>query len=192
MKRRRNRMKWLGWFVVLALLVTAAVVGYKVWEEYSKDDGVNSSEEEIKDSDSKSDAENGTDSNKLVNDSEDKKDEDDEEEEFPIVMQYEGENPNTSGGITGVVTYAGVSGDTLLIRVNIDQYLASGSCALALSQDGAVFYEETVGVVDSASTATCEGFNIPISKVKTSGTIGIVVLVKLGEKSGVIEGEVSL
>ena len=36
--------------------------------------------------------------------------------------EYAGEDPNEREDLTGVVTYAGVNGNNLMIRVNIDQH----------------------------------------------------------------------
>ena len=95
-------------------------------------------------------------------------------------------------GKCGVVTYAGVNDGVLMVRVNIDQFLTEGNCSLVLAKDGASLYTETVGVVDSSATATCEGFNIQTEKIGASGNIGIRIMIKSGDKSGIIEGEVEI
>lgn len=105
--------------------------------------------------------------------------------------QYDGQNPNTNDQITGVITYAGASGNNLVIRVNIDQYLNGGVCNLALSQNGKAVYGISAPITDSASTATCEGFNIPLAEVP-SGKYQIVINLTSERKSGTIEGTVSL
>ena len=107
------------------------------------------------------------------------------------VVQYDGNNPNEGGQLTGVVTYAGVSGDYLMIRVNIDQYLTSGRCALTLQQTGTEVYNEEVNLVDSASTSTCEGFNVPMSKLG-AGKVTILINLYSGNKTGVINGETEI
>ena len=58
-----------------------------------------------------------------------------EKEEIP---QYDGEDPNMAEELSGALTYVGVSGNNLLIRVNIDQYLSSGTCRLELNRGGQV------------------------------------------------------
>lgn len=183
MRRKRNR-KWIRLVVVLILIAAASVIGYKVWEAYFK------TEEAVIDGGGKEEKPKET----QMEATEASKQETEVfvEEDPKVSPQYDGEDPNKGESLTGVITYAGVSDDVLMIRVNIDQYLASGSCVLTLVQDGAELYDETVGVIDSAATATCEGFNVPVSRVGASGKIGIRILVKSGEKAGIIEGEVKL
>ena len=89
------------------------------------------------------------------------------------------------------MTYAGVLGNDLMIRVNIDQYLSGGSCGLSLIRDDVVQYSNVVNVVDSAATATCEGFNVPIAEIG-SGSYQIIIKITSGEKVGVIRGEVNV
>ena len=113
------------------------------------------------------------------------------------VVQYEGEDPNTEAGLSGVVTYAGVSGEKLMVRVSIDQYLTSGTCELSLKKDGAVIYSDTAGIVGSASTSTCEGFDILTSSLGANGATGagkieININISAGGRSGVISGEAEI
>ena len=124
------------------------------------------------------------------------KKEEEKKEETPVeekekVQQYDGNDPNTANDITGVITYAGVSGDNLMIRVNIDQYLNGGKCTLSLRQGGGNVYGAEANVVDSAATSTCEGFNIPVASLP-KGNINIIIYISSGDKVGEIAGEVTL
>lgn len=186
-RKRRNR-KWLYWVVFVVLAILAAGAGYKVWEVYFREEKV---AQEVS---------GGTDEpvEKPVEKVEDELEVSEEREEevteleIPTKPQYDGTNPNTQSGLTGVVTYAGVNDGVLMVRVNIDQFLTEGNCSLVLAKDGASLYTETVRVVDSAATATCEGFNIQTEKIGASGNIGIRIMIKSGDKSGIIEGEVEI
>ena len=89
------------------------------------------------------------------------------------------------------MTYAGVSGDVLMIRVNRDQYLAEGNCELNLIRNGTVIYSDTTGIVTAATTATCEGFNVPISSL-SNGNYQIVINLSSDNKTGTISGEVNI
>ncbi len=186
-RRRRRSRRWAYWLVVLVLVAVAAGVGYKVWEEYfQKSDTGQAVVDGTKDEEP---AEKPVEPVEPVSPD---GNEEPEEEEIPETKpQYDGANPNTGGDITGVITYAGVSDAMLMIRVNIDQYLAGGNCELTLARDGAALYSESARVADSAATSTCEGFNVPVAKVG-SGKIGIRILVTSGERSGIIEGEADL
>lgn len=173
MSRRRKKKSWISWLIILILLIAAGVVCYFVWEGYFKE----KEPEDVEITDT------------VIDDNSNKG-----EEELPKkgeIVNYEGENPNEQSGITGVVTYAGVSGNDLMIRVNIDQYLNGGECMLLLETAGNVVYSNVASVSDSAATATCEGFNVPTSLLET-GQYNITIEVESGGKKGVISGEVSI
>ena len=121
----------------------------------------------------------------------DGKDEAEKAVEQKKVEQYDGEDPNKAETLSGVVTYAGVSGDKLMIRVNIDQYLEGGECGLTLSRAGASIYSSIANVIENASTATCEGFDVPVSRLG-GGVTEININVNSGERSGTIRGEVNI
>ena len=116
-------------------------------------------------------------------------------EEKPLekepVVQYDGDNPNTNASLTGVVNYAGATANNIIIRVNIDQYIDGGTCKLNLSQNGVVAYTTTSNLIADVTTATCEGFNLPRSVVG-SGNFAISIELSSGDKTGVINGELSL
>ena len=186
MARRKRSRKWIYWVVVILLAAMAVMVGYKVWEGYFKDDRTQVEEETVVEVAQKVEEKESEEAKSEVETVA-------EVEEVPVTRpQYEGVDPNTSGEITGVVTYAGVNADVLMIRVNIDQYLAGGNCVLMVAQDGAELYSEKVRVADSAATATCEGFNVPTAQIAASGRVGIRIMVTSGDKTGIIEGEVNL
>ena len=160
------------------------MIGFLIWQNHNSED--NSSEEGETSKVEEGDAQEGTGSNLVVN----VKAEDEQMEEKKV-PQYDGENPNENNDLSGVVTYAGVNGSTLMIRVNIDQYLNSGVCELALKRGGATIYNSTANIVSSASTATCEGFDVPVNGLG-GGNVEINIKLKAGDKGGVINGEVNI
>ena len=178
-KQKKNK-RWVLRFLMILLFVVAAAVCYLVWDAYFKteksvDEGVAEEVEVVE---------------KPVENS-DVTEVDLEVVEKEKVVQYEGEDPNVSEELTGVVTYAGVSGDNLMIRVNIDQYLESGKCVLSLTRDGNEAYTDEAGIATAASTATCEGFNVPVS-VLGVGDYEIIIRLSAGDKVGTIRGEASI
>lgn len=165
-------------------LVVAGIIVYLVWNNYFRDkrnDNVDEQDTEIVEEKAEED------DVEVIDDSVDER-----ESEKEKVTAYEGDSPNKAEDLTGVVTYAGVApdGKELIIRVNIDQYLGEGSCELNLMRSG-IAYSDMVGIVSSASTATCEGFNIPMSGL-ASGNYKIVVKISSGGKTGTINGEVNI
>lgn len=192
-KRRRNK-KWVYGVVILVLLVVAGIVTYVVWNSYFNKSSDNNSEQELAEVEQKDEKKEETKKQEEVSESSESAEEiieNEREKEKESVVAYEGNNPNNAGGLTGVLTYAGVNGEYLMIRVNIDQYLTSGKCELGITQNGAVVYGETVNIVSAASTATCEGFNVPVSAIG-SGDFEVEIRLNSGEKNGVIKGGVSI
>lgn len=186
-KRKRNKSKkWIFWLMMLVLLVVATIVAYLVWDGYFKNkdsDGSVGPQEvewvEVKEEEGLDKGEEITEKREEVTEGEKK------------VPQYDGEDPNEMDEVSGVVTYAGVNDDKLMIRVNIDQFLDGGECVLNLIQGGAVVYSDIANVVGSATTSTCEGFDVLKSQIG-SGATEIKITVNAGEKAGVINGRVEL
>jgi len=105
--------------------------------------------------------------------------------------QYDGADANVAESLTGVISYAAFSGGKLVIRTNIDQYLSSGSCTLTLS-DGTNVVSYSATIIPEASTSTCEGFDIPESKLTNlERPISITIGLSSGDRSGTITGRVN-
>ena len=165
-RRRRRSKKWLFRLGFLILVVAALVVVYLVWVNYFKDEQkIDEGEEEVV----------------MVEEKQPEEVIDERQAEVvekPETVQYEGEDPNVAEELSGVVTYAGVTGEKLMIRVNINQYLSSGTCELRLLlEDDVVVYSE--------------GFDVPVAGWG-AGKYAIIINMTAGEKTGVINGEVKL
>lgn len=183
-KQRKNYNKWIYWGVGLVVAVVVVVtVGLIV-----KNNSCEKENEEVETS--KVEEKEETEAKKVEETSRDTSVADKAIEEKKV-SQYEGNDPNEAEELTGVITYAGVSGDKLMIRVNIDQFLDAGECKLNLRQAGMNVYNASARVVSSVSTATCEGFDVPLAEVGTGGT-HITITVQAGEKVGTIEGEATI
>ena len=182
-KRHRRSRKWTSWLILPVFLIAAGVVCYLVWDNYFNNKPNEQEEQEQVIAEEKKEKDERL-SNNVV-------EENNSEVDNKKVIQYEGEDPNLSEELSGSVTYAGVLNNRITIRVNIDQYLSDGSCALNLISNGNTVYSESAKVVNSASTATCEGFDVPVSNVGT-GAYGIEIEISSGEKSGIIKGEVEI
>lgn len=187
MPRRKRSRKWLKWVLFLVLIVAAAVVWYFVWDEYFRekpvdDGGANDSTPEV------------------IVDKQDEKSEVEtdltEEEKKDVaekMEQYESEKTETEvNEYTGVLNYVAVNGDKLVVRVSIDQYVNGGTCTLSLRQNEKEVYREVANVADVVSTATCEGFDVPLAEIGASGKLDVVVNVNAVGKSGVISGKVEI
>ena len=165
------------------LILVAVAVCYLVWDAYFR----NKEEKPI--SEEKGNVE-------VVERKDDKQEDKKDEPETEVfekekVVQYDGDDPNEADELTGVITYAGVVGGILRIRVNIDQYLSSGDCVLSMKQNGVEIYGDEAIIIDSASTATCEGFDVRVELLNV-GSTEIVITLKSGERTGVIRGEVTI
>ena len=180
-KRRRRNKKWLKVILFLILIIVAGVVCFLVWDSYFKDDNSEVESEVIE---------------QPIVEQDGIKTEIEAEENVEVVekeevLQYDGADPNESVDLTGVITYTNVANGVLTIRVNIDQYISSGSCELILVRGGAEIYSETVQMIDSASTSTCKGFDVSTDGLG-SGSTSIIINLSGDNKNGVISGEVVL
>ena len=132
----------------------------------------------------------------MIQSDEGKKEEANDDREYPEenpqrTEQYDGEDPNVAEQLSGAITHAGVENDRLIIRLNIDQYLEGGECGLVIKQNGAIIHEEVTGIVSNVTTATCEGFDLPVGLVG-NGHFDIVVSISANDKNGIITGEVDI
>lgn len=112
------------------------------------------------------------------------------EEEKEISLPYEGESVNEAQSLSGAITYNGVSGDNLVIRTSINQYLSTGTCALSIT-NGSRTITRTSNIIANPSSSACEGFDIPTSEVG-SGSWDISVTLSSGDRSGTLTGKVSI
>ena len=180
-KRRRNH-KWVFKVVFLTLLIIAGIICYLVWDNYFRDKKIDYNKESQE---------------QVINDKEttgekqEEQQESGQEDDGKKTKQYEGDDPNLKEELSGSVTYAGKLDNRITIRVNIDQYLGDGECKLNLMNGDAVVYSETAKIVNAASTATCEGFDIPTSSVG-AGNYTILIDLSSGGKKGTIKGEIKL
>lgn len=184
MPKRKRNFRWVKWLIILALIVGAIVVVVLVKNNFNKkidnNDGqtsnVNKSEE--KKTENKTENQDSGDTEKTQ----------EQEQKAP---QYEGESPNKSETLTGLITYADVVNDELVIRVNIDQFLQSGSCNLTISRNGVTHYSQSVGIQESVTTSTCDGYKIPVSEL-SKGDFVVEINLDSDSKSGKITGKVRI
>ena len=181
-KKQKKTKKIIYWLFMLILLIAAAGVTYLVWDSYFNDQ--------------KNDTETSSESS---NEEEERKPEKEKVEvelkseapEKEKVVQYDGEDPNTAQGLSGAITRASVTGSKFVLRVNIDQYLTEGTCELTIKRNGATIYNSIASIIGNASTATCEGFDIPVNQLG-GGPVEININLSADGKGGVIRGEANI
>ncbi len=120
-----------------------------------------------------------------------KKEDDGKVNDKEPVIQYEGENPNKSEELTGVMTYLGKTSTNIIARVNIDQYLSEGTCEIKFIKNGTVYYQQKANLIADVSTSTCEGFTIGLGLIEP-GSYNVVIELNSGAKTGTIEGKIDL
>ncbi len=177
-QRRKRSKKWISWLIILVLLIGAGVVCYLVWDSYFKDKTEPETSEIIEEADIEKN-EDDTETDSVEGEPEKK------------VEQYDGDDPNSAQDLSGVVTYAGVNNGVLMIRINIDQYLNSGKCELTLSRDGATMHSSIASIIGSASTSTCEGFDVEVGELG-GGNVEINIKLESNGRVGSIRGEVNI
>ena len=180
-KRKRNK-KWIYWLLMLVLLTAAVVVVYLVWNSYfkDKDDGKDVQDEKVVQIESEDSDDKEEDEGEIIDWVEKEK-----------VEQYDGDNPNDALELSGAITFAQVVDGKLMIRINIDQYLNNGSCRLIIKRNNAEIYSNTANIIDNASTATCEGFDIDANGLG-AGEAELMIELDSGSKKGMISGVVNI
>lgn len=181
MAKRRRSKRWIWGLVFCVLIVGAIVVAVMIKNSFD------TSNERKEAATEKSSGQNQTE------DEQDGVEPSDEQnvvkkEEVP---QYAGDNPNNSEVLTGVISYANVINDELVIRVNIDQFLSEGSCGLSITRNGAKLYTQSVQIIGSVSTSTCDGFKVPIGET-LRGNLQIDIELESSNKRGNITGKVKV
>ena len=106
--------------------------------------------------------------------------------------KYEGQDVNKLEKLTGAITYSAKTTDKYRIRVNIDQFLKlPGTCMLSVISAGKVMYTDYVNIVSNPSSGSCEGFDIPLTKL-SPGEYDIKIEINANQKTGIIEGKVAI
>ena len=102
------------------------------------------------------------------------------------------DKPVTSSALTGTINFKTVTSDTLALRTTIYQMIDGGDCTLTLTRttDGKVV-TKNAKIVANPSSATCNGFDIPLTELGP-GKWSINIILSSGGKSGSIMGEVSI
>lgn len=181
-KKKTKQQSNTTWIILICILVPiACAVGFFIAQRYH-----NASDDLPQQNNTSS----SSDTDEIVNISGENSFEAPEqtEKEDKTPAKYDGNDANTYENLTGFVTYVGKSGDKLMIRVSIDQYLSSGSCVLELGD-----YTASANISASAATSTCEGFDIPLSALGgLSGDVDFVINLASGEKIGTINGSANL
>lgn len=110
----------------------------------------------------------------------------------PDTKQSGTDQPNASSSLTGVINYKSVVGENLSIRITIYQLVNNGSCNLVLARNSdQKRVTKSAEIIQNPSSATCKGFEIPISELG-AGKWTISVIITSGEKTGEIKDEVTL
>lgn len=117
--------------------------------------------------------------------------EDEEEEQEEKAPKYDGENPNKSETLTGVISFAGISEGKLTVNVMIDQLIgSSGKCEFTLTHSSGTTLTGSSATEAGPAASFCS-YSIPSSQVK-SGKYSINVKVTSTNKEGVITGEANV
>ena len=150
----------------------------------------NTEENKTQSTETSSQKEKNTEKKEEKEESEEKEGDQSENEEKQTIKSYDGEDPNKQAELTGTITTARVLDEELIIRIEIDQFLISGTCEQTLTK-GEKKYSEKTNILADASTSTCEGFNVPINSLE-GGVWKIEIRVFSGEKTGEIKGEANI
>ena len=189
-KARKNKIiVWSLFFLVLIIL--AGVIVYQILKDNNKSSKVPVLPEKTEKIESK--IENTSVTNSETIKTEDGTPEDAAAGRTPKTPEkYEGQDVNKLEKLTGAITYSAKTTDKYRIRVNIDQFLKlPGTCMLSVISAGKVMYTDYVNIVSNPSSGSCEGFDIPLTKL-SPGEYDIKIEVNANQKTGIIEGKVTI
>ena len=187
-KARKNKIiVWSLFFLVLIIL--AGVIVYQILKDNNKSSKVPVLPEKTEKIESKIE-------NTSVTNSETIKDgtpEDAAAGRTPKTPEkYEGQDINKLEKLTGAITYSAKTTDKYRIRVNIDQFLKlPGTCMLSVISASKVVYTDYVNIVSNPSSGSCEGLDIPLTKL-SPGEYNIKIEINANQKTGIIEGKVTI
>lgn len=101
--------------------------------------------------------------------------------------QYEGENPNNSESLTGIINYIGISDGTLSVRVSIEQSVA-GTCVFTITTPSGKTINGSSAISVGPTSSFCS-FSTPAQE---SGSWKVSVGATSSDKHGTIAGEANL
>lgn len=189
-KARKNKIiVWSLFFLVLIIL--AGVIVYQILKDNNKSSKVPVLPEKTEKIESK--IENTSVTNSETIKTEDGTPEDAAAGRTPKTPEkYEGQDVNKLEKLTGAITYSAKTDDIYRIRVNIDQFLKlPGTCMLSVTSAGKVVYTDYVNIISNPSSGSCEGFDIPLTKL-SPGEYDIKIEINANQKTGIIEGKVTI
>lgn len=183
--RRRSSLMRRPWILIVALIFLAIAITISYFVFFKP--GTDGTAETVDNSDISSGSVPSETSPQGENAAEDSK--------FPPskVTQFEGvEGNGESKDLDAYITSTYVDGDILRIRTVIDQLDNSGgTCDITMTSTNGALYKENTSIINSASTSSCYGYDIPVSALG-SGKWSIDILVKTNGESKHINGEVEL
>ena len=189
-KSRKNKIiVWSLFFLVLIIL--AGVIVYQILKDNNKSSKVPILPEKTEKIKSKIENTGVTNSETIK--TEDGTPEDAAAGRTPKTPEkYEGQDVNQLEKLTGTITYSAKTTDKYRILVNIDQFLKlPGTCMLSVISAGKVVYNDYVNIISNPSSGSCEGFDIPLTKL-SPGEYNIKIEVNANQKTGIIEGKVTI
>ena len=186
-KHRHSARTTVIWFLFILVIALTALVIYLFLhqniEKQSKQDTNNPSQQVQ--STSASTSENQSSKNETKEDLEAGK-------THQTPKQYEETDNKPTADLTGFITYSGKNDNNLTIRVTINQLLKEvGTCTLSLTSASGQRINRTANTIDNPSSATCQGFDIPLSEIQ-AGEYQINIEIKTSHQSGNIKGSITI
>lgn len=168
-KKRKNGIKIIIIILSIAIVVSGVVCGYFFWYQSSQSD-------ETVDNQPNENSSISTDGNITPEPI---------RETSKEPLQNDSANVDQKS-LTGYITYKNVENGKLIIRVQIDQFLTSGTCKITVGG-----YSEQVNIITNPSSSTCQGWDIQTSKLQ-NGNQKISIDINSGDNSLVISDEVTI
>lgn len=167
-----------GFLLILAAVVGITIVVCKQINKSNKDDSTHISSS----GDSKDDSQPPT--------TEPPVPDDDIENKTP---QYEGEDPNSLGELTGNIIYKDIDIETQTLHsaVNVSQYLQDGQCVYNIMQSEVILRTASAVITPDVTTSVCGPFALSVDGLPP-GIYQIVINLTGNGKQGTITDELEI
>ena len=186
---QRHRYGLFIALIFLILIVVAGIIGYKLIKS-SNESPAKKSDDTTK-VDTHDESKNGPSAEGSQDPKGTQSHSDPDREKEKANPKYEGDDPNNSATLTGIINYIGAANDTFMVRVAIDQTISSGTCNFILTSPSSQVYNFASETEPGPTSTYCE-LNIPLpNPEKGSWEVKVDISTTDGKK-GTITGEASL
>ena len=183
-KTNKNKHHFLLFFFLILIIVATVVICLAIFKPLNLGKTNNP---ETSESTNTTKTEQKPDDKKEAEKTEEEKSEEIKSETEKNNSQYEGNDPNTYEGLTGIVSYFDFSEGNIRVIAHFDQFV-SGTCSFSLTSPSGKTIAGSDSLVAEQSSSACE-FITPSTE---HGTWKVSITAAADNKRGLVAGEANL